>query len=60
MTSVEAIQNLVARGLSKYAIAKSLGAFPVSIDHWLSGVKMSEKYKLKMKKRWGINVDDTV
>ena len=60
MTSAEAIQNLVSRGLSKYAIAKSLGAFPVSVDHWLTGVKMSEKYRYKVEVLWGMHVDDTV
>ena len=60
MTSAEAIQNLVSRGLSKYAIAKSLGAFPVSVDHWLNGVKMSEKYRVKIEVLWGLHVDDSV
>ena len=60
MTSAEAIQKLVSRGLSKYAIAKSLGAFPVSVDHWLTGVKMSEKYRVKLEAQWGLHVDDSV
>lgn len=60
MTSIEAVQCLLSMGLSKYAIAKSIGAFPVSVDQWLAGTRMSIKYITKMKEIHGLTINDTL
>ena len=60
MTSADLVRKLISDGLSKYAIAKSIGAFPTSVDHWLAGAKMSDKYREQVNIVWGIKVDDSV
>lgn len=57
-TSQQAIVILVGRGLTKYRIAKTLGVAPVSINHWLSGTKMSEVNAERMLALYEIEITD--
>lgn len=59
MTSKEAIEHLMATGLSKYRIAKSLGLAPVSINQYLSGTKMSVQTAAKLASVHGLVITDS-
>lgn len=58
LTTKGAIEHLINQGYSKYRIAKMLEVAPVSINHWLSGTKMSESIAKRMLVTFKINVTD--
>jgi len=60
MDTKAAVEEVLDTGLSKYALAKALGCFPVSVNQWLRGTKMSDKYSDKFTELYGITIDDTV
>ena len=60
MNTKRAVQwALGHHGLSKYAFAKSLGAYPVSVNQWLRGTRMSEAFADKFEESYGIKINDT-
>jgi len=61
MQTKEAVATVLASGLSKYALAKSLGcAGTVSVNQWLANTKMSDKFTDKFKALYGIEIDDSI
>lgn len=60
MTTREALEAVLARGVTKYRIAKDLGASPVSVHQWLRTTRMSKPYAARMEKLYGITITDAV
>jgi predicted transcriptional regulator len=59
-TSDAVAKVLLERGLSKYALAKSLNVFPVSINQWLKGTRMSERIADEFERLYKIKITNTV
>ena len=60
MKTKEAVEHVLAtKGLSKYALAQSLGAYPISVNQWLRGTRMSEPFAEQFEEIYGITIDDT-
>ncbi len=51
---------LKRHGLTKYALAQSLGCAPVSIDQWLKRTRMSKAYAEIFYKKYKVVVNDSV
>lgn len=47
-------------GLTKYALAQSLGCAPVSIDQWLGRTRMSRAYANRFYQLYKVQVVDAV
>lgn len=58
LSTVAAVRELQARGLSRYKIAKTLGVSLVSPYQWAKGVRMSKDTAEKFKAVYGITVTD--
>lgn len=59
MQTKEAVEFVLnAKGLTKYALAKSLKAAPVSVNQWLRGTRMSAPKALLFKKLYLIEIED--
>lgn len=60
MQTKEAVSFVLnAKGLTKYALAKSLGSAPVSVNQWLRGTRMSAAKAEKFKQLYIIEIEDT-
>ena len=60
MNTKEAVTFVLeTEGLSKYALAKSLDAYPISVNQWLRGTRMSEPFAELFEELYGIKIDDT-
>lgn len=60
MKTKQAVQLVLdTKGLSKYALAQSLGAYPISVNQWLRGTRMSQPFADKFEELYGITIDDT-
>lgn len=44
--------------MTKYRLAKELGAAPVSVDQWLRRTKMSDQYKSIFFSKFKIQIND--
>lgn len=51
---------LKQHNLSKYALAKKMGAQPPSVDQWLRRTRMSKAYALKFYQLFKVQVTDAV
>ncbi len=64
MQTKEAVEFVLnAKGLTKYALAKSLKSAPVSVNQWLRGTRMSASKAMLFKQLYFIeieNVYDTI
>lgn len=60
MTTKEAIEHELSKGITKYRIAQLLHCAPVSVNQWLRGTKMSDMYKDKFKEVFGVEIDDSL
>lgn len=59
LTTKEAVQHVLTKtGMSKYALAKSLGLAPVSISQYLRNTKMSEQTAHNFYLKYGIIIMD--
>ena len=59
MKTKEAVEQVLASGLSKYALAKSLNcAGAVSVNQWLANTKMSSAFVDKFEVLYGIRISD--
>lgn len=60
MQTKEAVQFVLgSKGLTKYALAKSLNAAPVSVNQWLRGTRMSATKAALFKKLYFIEIENT-
>lgn len=60
MQTKEAVEFVLnAKGLTKYALAKSLNAAPVSVNQWLRGTRMSASKAKLFKKLYFIEIENT-
>ena len=55
-TIKEAIEFLLTQGYTKYAIAKKINCSPTMINHYLRGVRISEKGNLALHKAFRVSV----
>lgn len=51
---------LKRHNLTKYALAKQLGAAPPSVDQWLRRTRMSKAYALKFYSLFKVQITDAV
>lgn len=60
MQTKEAVEFILAsKGLTKYALAKSLRVAPVSVNQWLRGTRMSTAVAERFKTLYIINIENT-
>lgn len=60
MQTKEAVEFVLkAKGLTKYALAKSLNAAPVSVNQWLRGTRMSVSKAKLFKQLYLIDIENT-
>jgi len=60
MQTKEAVEFVLnAKGLTKYALAKSLKSAPVSVNQWLRGTRMSTSKAMLFKKLYFIEIENT-
>lgn len=60
MQTKEAVEFVLnAKGLTKYALAKSLGVAPVSVNQWLRGTRMSASKAMLFKELYFIEIENT-
>ena len=60
MQTKEAVEYVLnAKGLTKYALAKSLKSAPVSVNQWLRGTRMSASKAMLFKKLYFIEIENT-
>jgi hypothetical protein len=61
MNTKEAVEHiLLDQGISKYKLAQEMGAFPVSVNQWLSGTKMSDVNRALFFVVYGVRIDDSL
>lgn len=59
MKTIDAVQHILdTTGMSKYALAKSIGLTPPSVDQYLKGVRMSQPTADKFFTVYNIKVTD--
>lgn len=60
MQTKEAIEFVLnTKGLTKYALAKSLGVAPVSVNQWLRGTRMSTAVAKRFRILYTIDIENT-
>ena len=61
MKTKEAVSKVLAdRGITKYKMAQEMDAFPISINQWLSGTKMSDPNRVLFLALYGVTINDDV
>lgn len=58
MKTAEFVRTILASGITKYRLAKSLGLAPVSVNQYLRGTRMSRATANKVLEVYNISITD--